>query len=437
MILCIVGDPPSDDPKFFAGKALTYYGRWTYKFEQAARMGAVGALIIHRTDLASYGWDVVKNSNTSEKTYLAEDKNPQLKAASWIQLEVARKLFAAGGLDVTAEMEAAGKRGFKAVELPVRLKAHIESTVRPFESPNVIGILPGTIYSTPSTGSAPAPSASANAPAAGEQAVWSERPPAGCTACNFPWQPGLNDVPSTHVRDQAVLYTAHFDHLGFVPGMAGDNVYNGAADNGTGCGILLEEARAWSASGLHPAHSVIFAAVTAEEQGLLGSEYLGQHPPVPAGEITLDINYDMVLPIGIPQEINVNGAQRTSFYPEVRAAAKQFRLAIVPDPRPEAGSYYRSDHFSLSRVGIPAFSIDLGTLYEAHDRAWGEAEERDYNEHRYHNFSDNYTADMDFRGDAKVARLGMELGWKALTAPAVIQWNAGDEFEAARKSSFH
>ena len=142
VIVCIVGDPPSDDPKFFGGKALTYYGRWTYKFEEAARQGAVGALIIHRTDLASYGWDVVKNSNTSEKTYLADDKNPQLEAASWIQLDVAKKLFAAAGMDADAEITAAGKRGFKAVELPVKLKAHIESTVRPFESPNVIGILP-------------------------------------------------------------------------------------------------------------------------------------------------------------------------------------------------------------------------------------------------------------------------------------------------------
>jgi len=384
VIVCIVGDPPSDDPKFFGGKALTYYGRWTYKFEQAARMGAVGALIIHRTDLASYGWDVVRNSNTSEKTYLAEDKNPQLEAASWIQLEVARKLFAASGMNLDSEMAAAGKKGFKAVELPVRMKAHLESTVRPFESPNVIGILPG-----------------AGAPGG----------------------------------ERAVMYTAHFDHLGFKAGMAGDNVYNGAADNGTGCGILLEEARAWAQSGLKPPHSIVFAAVTAEEQGLLGSEYMGQHPPVPAGQIALDINYDMILPVGVPQEINVNGAQRTTFYPVVEATAKRFGLAIVPDPRPEAGSYYRSDHFSLSRVGIPAFSIDLGTLYEGHDRAWGVAQEKEYNEHRYHNFPDNYTEDMDFRGNAKLARLGMELGWEALTAPGMIQWNAGDEFEAARKAS--
>ena len=391
VVLCIVGDPPSDDPKFFGGKALTYYGRWTYKFEEAARQGAIGALIIHRTDLASYGWDVVKNSNTSEKTYLAEDKNPKLEAASWVQLDVAKKLFAAAGKDVTAEMEAAGKKGFKAEALPVTLKAHVESVVRPFESANVVGILPG----------------------------------------------------ADGGKGQAVLYTAHYDHLGFVPGMKGDNVYNGAADNGTGCGLLLEEARAWAQIGLKPPngngvtppHDVIFAAVTAEEQGLLGSEYLGQHPPVPSRAISLDMNYDMILPVGVPQEVNVNGAQRTTFYPTVQATAKEFGLTIVPDARPEAGSYYRSDHFSLSRVGIPAFSIDTGTKYEGHDTAWGVAQEKDYNEHRYHNFSDNYTPDMDFNGNAKLARFGMDLGWRVLTAKGAVEWLPGDEFAAARSAS--
>jgi Zn-dependent M28 family amino/carboxypeptidase len=383
VVLCIVGDPPSDDPKFFGGKALTYYGRWTYKFEQAARMGAVGALIIHRTDLASYGWDVVRNSNTSEKTYLRDDKEPQLQAASWIQLNVAKQLFAAAGKDVDAEMTAAGKRGFKAVELPVRLHARVESVVRPFQSPNVVGILPG----------------------------------------------------ADKGKDQAVLYTAHFDHLGFVPGMPGDNIYNGAADNATGCGMLIEMARAWTSMSVKPPHSVIFAAVTAEEQGLLGSEYLGQNPPIPAGQITLGINYDMILPIGVPQQINVNGAQRMSFYPTVQDTAKRFGLEIVPDPRPEAGTFYRSDHFSLSRVGIPAFSVDPGELFEGHDLAWGQAKMEHFVANDYHNFSDNYREDWDFRGNAKLDQFGMVLGWQALTAPKLVQWNPGDEFEAARKAS--
>ncbi len=388
VILCIVGDPPSDDPKFFAGKAMTYYGRWTYKFEEAARQGAVGALIIHRTDLASYGWNVVKNSNTSEKTYLRDDANPRLKVASWIQLDVAKKLFAASGMDFDKEFAAAGERGFKAVELPVKLKATVASVVRPFQSPNVVGMLPG-----------------ANAGG----------------------------------KDQAVVFSAHYDHLGFVPGMAGDNIYNGAADNGTGVAMLLEAARVWSRGvhddGVKLPHSVIFAAVTAEEQGLLGSEYLGQHPPIPSAQIALDINYDMLLPVGVQKEVNVNGAQRTTFYPVVEATAKRFGLALVPDPRPEAGSYYRSDHFSLSRVGIPAFSVDAGTLYEGHDRAWGVAKEKDFNENHYHNFSDNFDPTWDFAGDAKLLRFGIDLGWQVIHLPKTVEWKSGDEFEAARKAS--
>ena len=386
VVLIIVGDPPSDDPKFFGGKALTYYGRWTYKYEQAARKGAIGALIIHRTDLASYGWGVVKNSNSGERTFLRDDANPRLQAASWIQLEVARKLFAMSNLDLDKEFEAAGKPGFQAIELPVRLKATVTSTVRPFQSPNVVGIIPGE-----------------------------------------------NVVKKT--KDQAVLYTAHYDHLGFVSNMPGDNIYNGAADNGTGVAMILEMARAWGQSGIKPPHSVIFASVTAEEQGLLGSEYLGQHPPIPAAQISLDINFDMLLPIGVQQEINVNGAQRTTFYPQVQATAKRFHLTIVPDPRPEAGSYYRSDHFSLSRVGIPAFSVDAGTLYEGHDHAWGIAREKEFNDDHYHNFSDNFDPTWDFTGDAKLARFGIDLGWQVLNAPHTVEWNKGDEFAPARIAS--
>ncbi len=408
VILCIVGDPPSTDPAFFGGDALTYYGRWTYKFEQAARMGAVGALIIHRTDLASYGWDVVKNSNTSEKTYLRDNKDPQLEAASWIQLDVAKQIFKSSNLDADAEILAAGKPGFKAIELPVRLHAHVESVVRPFQSPNVVGILPGPDRSM----------------------IWAEGPVKDPAT----GKTGLGHIP-TDTKDQAVLYTAHFDHLGFVPGMSGDNIYNGAADNATGCGMLLELARAWTSMSIKLPHSIIFSAVTAEEQGLLGSEYLGQHPPIPAGQIALDINYDMVLPIGVPLQVNVNGAQRTTFFPTVEATAKRFNLAIVPDPKPSAGSYYRSDHFSLSRVGIPAFSIETGNLYEGHDAAWGKKQHEDFTAHDYHNFTDNYHADWDFAGNAKLDRFGMDLGWQALTAPNTINWKPKDEFEAARKAS--
>jgi len=386
VVLCIVGDPPSDDPKFFGGKALTYYGRWTYKFEEAARHGAIGALIIHRTDLASYGWDVVKNSNTSEKTYLRDNKDPQLAAASWITLDSAGTLFHAANLDRDAEITAAGKKGFKAIPLPVSLEAHIEAKVRNFQSPNVVATIPG-----------------ANV-AAGKP-------------------------------DQAVIYTAHYDHLGIAPDVSGDNIYNGAADNATGVGMLLEMARAWSTIKTPLPHSVIFASVAAEEQGLLGSEYLGQHTPIPASQIALDINYDMILPIGVPLEVNLNGEQRTTFHSTVLATAKRFDLTVTPEAHPEAGGYYRSDHFSLSRVGIPAFSVDQGELFENHDRAWGEEKSKHFVDNDYHNFSDNYQLDWNFAGNAKLVRFGMELGWEAISAPKSIEWLKGDEFEAARKAS--
>ena len=181
---------------------------------------------------------------------------------------------------------------------------------------------------------------------------------------------------------------------------------------------------------------MIFAAVTAEEQGLLGSEYLGQHPPIPAGQIALDLNYDDVQPFGDPLETSMSPApNERDFYPIVEATAKRFHLAIVPDAHPEAGHYYRSDHFSMARVGVPSFSIGEGTLFVGHDAAWGLAKEDDYTAHRYHNFSDNYTPDMDFTGDAKIAKFGMELGWEAVSAPATVEWKSGDEFEAARKAS--
>jgi Zn-dependent M28 family amino/carboxypeptidase len=379
--LVIVNEPPSDDEKFFKGKALTYYGRWTYKYEEAARRGAVGVLIIHRRDLASYGWEVVRNSQAIEKSYLQGDPDATLRAAAWIQHDVAQRLFTLAGLgDLDQAIIQAGKPGaFHPVELSVRLRGHIESRVRRYVSSNVVGRV------------------------------------AGASSAN-----------------QAVLYTAHYDHLGIDPDAKGDNIYNGAADNGTGCGILLEMARAFSQSPVRPPHAVYFSAVTAEEQGLLGSQFLGMHPPVPASQIALDLNYDMLLPIGIPRSVSLNGAQRIDFWPTVQTVANLFDLALLPDPTPAAGHYYRSDHFSLARVGIPAFSVDQGELFEGHTPEWGHQQAEDYVAHHYHQPSDEYQVDWDFRGNAKMARFGFVLGWLASDQAKAVQWLPGDEFEAAR-----
>jgi Zn-dependent M28 family amino/carboxypeptidase len=234
---------------------------------------------------------------------------------------------------------------------------------------------------------------------------------------------------------EAVLYTAHYDHLGINPNLTGDNIYNGAVDNGTGCGILLELARTWSVSKMPPPRSIFFAAVTAEEQGLLGSEFLAKNSPIPPSKITLDLNYDALAPIGDPEEVEVSGAERTTFYPVVESMAKTFGLAIRADSRPEAGHYYRSDHFSMARVGVPSFSIGEGLKYTGHDAAWGEAQAQDYVDHRYHQPSDEYRPEWDFTGLAKMARFGFSLGQLAAMMPELQGWQPGDEFEAARKKS--
>jgi Zn-dependent M28 family amino/carboxypeptidase len=384
IVLVIVNEPTSEDPHFFNGPALTYYGRWTYKYEEAARRGAIGALIIHRTDLASYPWAVVKSSWSNEQVYLADDSAPQLAAASWIQLDVARLLFSAAGLDLDREFAAANTREFKPVELPVHLVAHLVSQVRRFQSSNVLGLVPGA-------------------------------------------QPGP--------PQRAVIYTAHYDHLGMDPNLPGDTIYNGAVDNATGCGMLLELARAYASAAQPPPQPVLFAAVTAEEKGLLGSRYLGEHLPIAARAVALDLNYDAVPPIGDPQSIAVTGAERTTFYPVVAKTAQAFGLAIEPDAEPGAGHYYRSDHFSFARQGIPAFSIDTGLKFAGHSPEWGKAQQDDYVAHRYHRPSDEYRPQMDFTANAKLARLGFALGWQAMTADETIGWQPGDEFEAARRRS--
>src|SRR5215472_10253661 len=368
VLLMLVNEPESNDPKFFQGRALTYYGRWTYKFEEAARKGAVGAILIHQTEKASYPWEVVRNSNSGEKAFLKGAEN-QLKAAAWIHVDVARQLARRSGMDLDKMTADANSSSFHPVVLPFRLKAHMVSKIRQVSSKNVVARLPGS---------------------------------------------------DAKLKNEAVMYTAHYDHLGIRPEMAGDNIYNGARDNATGCGILLELARVFAQSPVKPRRSILFASVTAEEQGLLGSEYLGKHPPIAADKISLDLNFDDVPPLGEPQEVEVSGAERTNFYATVQAMAQEFRLAIRPDSHPEAGHYYRSDHFSLARVGVPSFSINEGLKYKGHTTEWGMQQAEEYTNQHYHQPSDEYSDSMDFRGDAVIARFALALGWLAASQPKLI-----------------
>jgi len=347
-------------------------------------MGAAGVILIHKTEMASYGWDVVRNSWSGERSYLRNDPAPKLKMASWMQQDLARKLAQDCGKNLDDMMAAAAKPGFKAEALPAKFKAHIVSQVRPFDSNNVVAVLPGS---------------------------------------------------DPKLKDQGIMYSAHYDHFGIVPGMPGDNIFNGAQDNATGVGILLEIARAYAEAKTPPKRSIYFVSVTAEEQGLRGSEYFGKHPPVPAKLLSLGLNFDDIPPLGVPEEVSVSGAERTTFYPTVESTAKAFGLAIAPDSNPNAGHYYRSDHFSLARVGVPAFSVGAGDLYQGHDKQWGLQKAKDFVANTYHKPSDEYHPEMDFRSDAIIARFGVALGWQAANQANEVGWKSGDEFDKIRIAS--
>jgi len=384
VLLMLVNEPPSDDPNFFKGKALTYYGRWTYKFEEAARKGAVAVLLVHKEGYDPYGWEVVHNSWSGEQSRLRGGDAPKLKAAVRIQESVGRKIASLAGESFDDWLKKMTSRNFHPIALPVRLKAHIATKVRSFESNNIVGKLTGS---------------------------------------------------DRQKKEEAIMYTAHYDHLGIHPDQPGDNIYNGAMDNASGCGIIMEIARAFASAPQKPSRSVLFVSVTAEEQGLLGSQYFGMHPPIPAGKIALDLNFDDVPARGVPEETEVVGSERTNFYPVVQQTARQFGLTITPDAHPDAGHYYRSDHFSMARVGVPAFSINEGMKYQGHTREWGMEQAEYYTKNIYHQPSDELRPDMDFRGDAIMARFGFALGWKAANLPQLPQWQHGDEFEATRLKS--
>ncbi|MGA3127257.1 MAG: M28 family peptidase [Candidatus Korobacteraceae bacterium] len=383
VLLMLVNEPPSEDPKFFGGKALTYYGRWTYKYEQAARMGAAGVILIHKTEMASYGWEVVRSSWSGERSGLADDQEPKLQFASWVQLEKARAMLADAGQDMDALMAAAGRRGFRALPLPLKVSAHVVSAVRHFESSNVIGKVSGS---------------------------------------------------DPELRKQAVIYTGHYDHLGIRPEQPGDNIYNGALDNATGTAMVIEMARAVAASPVKPKRSMYFAAVTAEEQGLWGSAYLAKHPPLPLSDITLDVNFDAIKPLGIPTEVEAAGYERTTFSAVFEKTAADFHLKILAPEHPENGGYYRSDHFSFAKMGVPAFSLEPGKHFTGHPQSWVKANSEAMDK-SYHQPSDEYKEEYDYRSNAVLARFGIALGYRAAEQPGLVQWKRGDEFERARGNS--
>ncbi len=386
VVVFFTGEPPSEDPKFFTGKALTYYGRWTYKFEEAARHGAVAAIIIHTEPTASYGWATVRGSWGTEEQEVALAKDQYAMAfAGWMTKEMGDKL-GTSSLGMTADqmLAAADQRGFQAKEMPLRFRGKVPAIVRTVSTANVAARVDGS---------------------------------------------------DPKLKDEAVIFSAHWDHLGIGEDVNGDKIYNGAADNGTGTGMLLEMARVWAELPQKPGRSAIFLAVSAEEQGLRGSYFFGQHPAIPANKIAAALNFDMFLPFGRANDVTVNGAERTTMYPIVEAAAKRMGLTISPDARPSAGLYYRSDHFSFARVGIPAFSVEGGEQFVGKPGDFGKNAIADFTAKRYHQPADEYKDDWDFAGMEQYAQFGLLIGMDVANQEAMPTWKPGDEFLAARQSS--
>ena len=387
-LIMLVDDPPANaqEPDLFKGKARTYYGRWTYKYEIGTSKGADGVILIHTNEAAGYPWQVVRDSWGNEGSYVKlAPGQPALHLAAWITQKVASDLFKAAGYDLDTLTKAAASRDFKPVPLGFKLTGTVASKIRPFETGNVVAKI---------TGSDP------------------------------------------KLREEAILYTAHHDHLGI--GRAddrGDAIYNGAIDNASGCALLLEMARVWANTKPAPKRSIYFAAVAAEEQGLLGSAYLGQHPPIPAGRIALNLNYDAIQELGRVRDVVMNGVERTTFFPTAQRVTKAMGLTISPDPEPEQGHYYRSDHFSLGKVGIPAFSIDAGQDIVGKGKEWAAKMSSDYREHRYHQPGDEFDPNWDWSEAVQMAQLGYWLGWEAANAASMSNWKPGDEFRGVRDRS--
>jgi Zn-dependent M28 family amino/carboxypeptidase len=331
VVVLFTNEPPSADPAYFGGPALTYYGRWTFKFEEAARRGAKACFIIHTAETAGYPYSVVR---TLDGAQLRRDPaKPALAFAGWLSRKAGERLFAQAGKSVDAALKEADTKGFKPYPLGLKLAADIPTTVEQFTSRNVLGVAEGS-------------------------------------------DPVL--------KDEVVVFTAHWDHLGVGRTVLGDAIYNGAADNATGCGLLLELARAWAALSPRPKRSALFLAVTAEEKGLLGSKFYASAPLVPLGKTAVNVNFDMILPLGPLESVVVNGAERTTAWPAVQAVAARHKLAIEPDRRAHLGIFYRSDHFSFARAGVPAFSVAAGTKLVGKPADFARAAAQEFNDKRYH-----------------------------------------------------
>ena len=382
-VVMLVNDPgfATEDPEFFKGRAMTYYGRWTYKYEEAARQGADGVLIIHETEPAAYPWEVVKNGWTGPQFNLtSEDKNlSRCAVEGWVTIETARKLFASAGLNYDEIKPAAAKQDFKPVPLGLKASVTLKNNLRQSKSNNVIALLPGADRA-----------------------------------------------------DECIIYMAHWDHFGIDPALEGDQIYNGALDNATGTAALIELAEAFKKLDSPPSRSIIFLAVTAEEQGLLGSAYYANHPVYPPDKTVAAINMDSLNIYGKMKDITIIGYGNSELDGYVEAVAAEQGRRVRPNATPEKGSFYRSDHFPFAKQGIPALYTSSGNDHVEHGEDWTLTKKEKYTAENYHKPSDEFDPNWDLSGAIEDLRLLFKVGYRLSMEAAFPNWKEGTEFKAKR-----
>jgi Zn-dependent M28 family amino/carboxypeptidase len=391
ILVMLVNDPPatSAEPNLFGGRALTYYGRWTYKFEEAARKGAAGVILLHTDESAGYPWSVVRTSNGSWRFDIARgdgDSTPYLKLRSWMTNDSARRMMQLAGQNLDELRRQAASRDFQPLKLNLEASINIKSEVKRVKAPNVVGILPGR---------------------------------------------------DAKLRDEYVVYSAHWDHLGIgEPNKKGDNIYNGAVDNASGVASVLAIAEALSRlpPGERPRRSSLFLFPTAEEQGLLGAEWYSRNPLVPLKKTAANVNLDSMNILGETRDFVPLGAERSSLRAVVEQVAHERGLSIAPDPRPEQGSFYRSDHFPFAKVGVPSISLKEGKDFVGHSKEWGEEQFKAYNTANYHQPSDEYSDSWNFKGMIQSAEIALAIGRRIADLPEMPRFNPDDEFAKAQQN---
>ena len=385
ILVMLVNDPPATnaEPNLFGGKALTYYGRWTYKYEEAARRGAVGAILLHTDQSAGYPWSVVRTSNGSWRFDIARtagDTTPFLQFRSWMTDDAAHRLMKLAGQDLDALRLKAATRDFSPVKLGLKGKLNLKSELKRVAAPNVVGVIEGS---------------------------------------------------DPQLKNEYVVYSAHWDHFGIgAPNKQGDTIYNGALDNATGVAVVLAiaETIANQPPAQRPKRSSLFLFPTAEEQGLLGAEWYAKHPLVPLDKTAANVNLDSMNVLGPTQDFIPLGAERSSLKAVVEAVARKMNLRVSQDSRPEQGSFYRSDHFPFAKAGVPSISLKEGNDYAGHSKEWGEEQFNAYNTAHYHQPSDEMRDTWDFKAMIQEGEIALAIGRMISDMPEKPKFNPGDEF---------